>query len=74
MQSLLVYSAQRSLHIDVCEYACENELLNANKIFDIVFLDYQMPGQNGPEAARELRRRNFACSIVFVTSDPQFVF
>lgn len=71
---LFAYKAARRLHIDVYLYASGEALLASGKAFDMVFLDYQMPGMDGMEVARALRRRNLTCSIVFVTSYPQFVF
>lgn len=67
------YKAEHRLHIDVYEYATGGALLASDKSFDIIFLDYQMPGLDGMEVARALRRRNVTCSIVFVTSYPQFI-
>ena len=40
----------------------------------MIFLDYQMPGLDGMEVARQLRSKNCMCSIVFVTSYPSFVY
>lgn len=71
---LFAYKAERRLHIDVYLYDSGEALLADRKAFDMVFLDYQMPGIDGMEAARELRRRNLTCSIVFVTSYPEFVY
>lgn len=68
------YKAERRLHIDVYEYSTGEALLNSSKAFDIVFLDYQMPGIDGMSVARELRRRNTTCAIIFITSYPHFVF
>lgn len=67
------YAVGRRLQLDICEFSRAEELLDAKKRFDMVFLDYQMPGINGMDAARALRARNLSCSIVFVTSYPQFV-
>ena len=44
-----------------CHVACFSsgeEFLNAAKAFDIVFLDIQMDGMNGIEAAKETREMN----------------
>ncbi len=71
---ILDYKTNRRLHIDIYEYAAGEALLLEKKMFDIVFLDYQMPGMDGMEVARVLRSRNITCSIVFVTSYPHFVY
>ena len=71
---LFAYKAERRLHIDVYQYPNGEALLSDNKVFDIVFLDQQMPGLNGMQVARTLRSRNITCSIVFVTSYPDFVY
>lgn len=70
---LLDYKTKHRLHIDIYEFATGEALLNSGKSFDMIFLDYQMPGLDGMAVARTLRRRNVACSIVFVTSYPQFI-
>lgn len=71
---LYTYQAELRLQIDICQYHNGNELLSAKKKFDIVFLDYQMPGLNGMQVARTLRNKNITCRIVFVTSYPDFVY
>ena len=40
--------------------------------FDILFLDVLMPGQNGMEAAKELRQMDENVKIIFMTSSPEF--
>lgn len=68
------YKAERRLHMDVYTYESGEALLADARSFDMIFLDYQMPGLDGMEVARQLRRRNHMCSIVFVTAYPSFVF
>lgn len=70
---LTQYSVEHRLQLDICEFDCAEALLSEKKRFDLLFLDYQMPGLNGMDAARALRARNLCCSIVFVTGYPQFV-
>lgn len=53
-------------------YATGEELLESGKRFDIVFLDIQMEGMNGIEAARSLREKNANLGVedtvlVFIT-------
>lgn len=40
--------------------------------FDILFLDILMPGQNGMEAAAEIRSSNSEVKIIFLTSSAEF--
>lgn len=40
--------------------------------FDILFLDILMPGQNGMEAAAEIRGSNSEVKIIFLTSSAEF--
>ena len=60
-------------------YATGEELLASGKRFDIVFLDIQMEGMNGIEAARNLREKNANLGVedtvlVFVTGIKDYVF
>lgn len=52
------------------------ELLNAaeNEPFTLYLLDVMMPGTDGLEAAREIRARDNAADIVFLTSSPGFAY
>ena len=40
--------------------------------FDILFLDILMPGENGIEAAEEIRNYDSNVKIIFLTSSPEF--
>lgn len=60
-------------------YDTGEELLASGKRFDIVFLDIQMDGMNGIEAARELREKNANLGVedtvlVFITGIKDYVF
>ena len=44
-----------------------------DRSFDVLFLDIQMPGENGIVLARRLRLEDERLSIVFVTGLPQFM-
>ncbi|QQK06924.1 LytR/AlgR family response regulator transcription factor [Miniphocaeibacter halophilus] len=41
---------------------------------DLVFLDIEMPGPDGMEVAKKLRKRSSILQIVFITSYPDYVF
>jgi len=49
-------------------------LLMANDLFDILFLDIQMPGRDGMQAAKELRARGADTAIIFITAVEEYVF
>ena len=55
-------------------YSTGEELLASGKRFDIVFLDIQMEGMNGIEAARSLREKQGDTVLVFVTGIRDYVF
>lgn len=74
MSAITAYKTSRRLHMDIYEYATGEALLAGKRRYDLVFLDYQMPGIDGMEAARMLRNRNVTCSIVFVTNYPHFIY
>ena len=60
-----------------CHVACFSsgeEFLNAAKAFDIVFLDIQMDGMNGIEAAKETRENNADTVLIFITGIKEYVF
>ncbi|MCM1499401.1 MAG: LytTR family DNA-binding domain-containing protein [Clostridium sp.] len=61
---------------DCCleSYAAGEELLAAGKRFDIVFLDIQMDGMDGIEAARKLRAGQDGIVLIFVTGNREYVF
>lgn len=55
-------------------YATGEELLASGGQFDIVFLDIQMDGMNGIEAARSLRERQEEIVLIFITGIKEYVF
>ena len=59
---------------DLLLYQSGEELLLSDKEPDILLLDIQMPGKNGMETAKALRRKNKKVIIIFVTALDDFVF
>ena len=60
-----------------CNVACFSsgeELLTAAKPFEIIFLDIQMDGMNGIEAAKEVREKNAGTILIFITGIKEYVF
>lgn len=73
--SLLDQMDGRFGKLSVRPYSNALDLLHdaqAARDFDVVIFDIMMPGLSGIDAARELRARNDAVSIVFLTSTPEF--
>lgn len=62
------YMKNHFIQYDIDTYSSPKEILETNKIYDLVFLDIQMPEINGLEIAHELKRRNSKVVIFFVTA------
>ena len=69
---LVTYKTERKIQIDIYEFENGKDFLECNLIFDIVFMDYQMPDLDGLETAKLLRLKNSLCRIVFITSYSDF--
>ena len=59
---------------NISDFATGEELLAAGSDFDIIFLDIQLEGMSGIEAARNLRRRKVDAVLVFITGIKEYVF
>lgn len=59
---------------DIIQFEDGKTLVEYGGSFDILFLDIQMEGISGMEAARELRRRGCRATIIFVTAIEEYVF
>lgn len=70
---LINYKHKMRMHLDIVEFSSGSDLLKCNLNFDVIFLDYQMPGLDGLNTAKVLRTRNNICSIIFITSFPEFM-
>ena len=69
------YRTLRGVQLELAPYTKPVELLadiEAGVHFDVLFLDVLMPGINGINAAREIRRYDTAVQIIFVTSSSEF--
>ena len=72
-KELILYKQETRVSMDIYEYAEGMSFLADKRPFDIVFMDYQMPGINGLDVARTIRATNTICSIIFITSYKHFV-
>ncbi len=59
---------------DLIRYQSGEELLLDDRRPDILLLDIQMPGRNGMETARQLRRDSREMVIIFVSALEEYVF
>lgn len=72
-KEIYLYSSKYNLDTVVEIFYNGKSLLNDLR-FDIIFLDYQMPDLNGLQTAKELRKINQQCTIIFLTSFPEIVY
>ena len=65
-------TSKEDVEFDV--YSNASDLLDSvlKKEYDVLILDILMPGLNGIEAAREIRRYDETVEIIFLTSSPEF--
>ncbi len=62
--------SRRNVHVDIFEYENGETFLTAAKEcpFTVVFLDIYMNGSNGIDTAKELRRSDTDCLLIFTTT------
>ena len=70
---ILEHAKENRLTVDIDEFESGEELLNSEKNYDIIVLDYQLGSTDGLTVARELRKRNVLSCIIFLTSYPHFM-
>lgn len=68
----LILRQKNDCHIQI--FATGQEFLDAKEQFDLIFMDIQMNGVNGIEAARIFRKENEEAVLVFVTGLKEYVF
>lgn len=64
---------EQSEQCEISEYISGEELLNSSLEFDMIFLDIEMTGIDGINAAFTLRERGFDGMIIFLTSHTEFM-
>ena len=65
---------KRNPDFDISGFATGEGLLAAGKKFDMIFLDIQMEGMGGIEAARALRQSGVDVVVIFITGIREYVF
>lgn len=66
------YAEERAEPFEVTRFAAAIDFEMAHRCFDLVFMDIQMPGINGMEAAQLLRAYDEETPIIFVTNLAQY--
>lgn len=68
------WSEQSRIPVEIITFDNGDTLIekNASVRMDIIFLDILMPMLNGMDTAKELRQRDSAVRIIFLTSSPEF--
>lgn len=68
------YMKENGINYQINCFTNGKKILEANKIFDIIFLDIQMEELDGMETARQLRESGFGGIIIFITILKENVF
>jgi len=62
----------KNIPFSIDYYTNGYDFLESKDVYQVVFLDIEMPGINGMETAIKLRENNLDCLIVFVTNMSQY--
>lgn len=69
LKTLNEYFKDKSYSFDVNVFTSGSEIVNSNDFnYDIFFLDILMPGLNGMEVAKLIRKSNESTQLIFVTN------
>lgn len=67
------YRRERNEALSACSFLSSVEFLERYHCeFDVIFLDIEMPGEDGLNVAREIRKRDASVAILFVTNMIQY--
>lgn len=67
------FQTEHDIRIDITVFFASFDFLEKYRgTYDVIFLDIEMPGSNGMEVAREIRTKDEAVGIIFVTSMAQY--
>ncbi len=72
-EQIISYLLKYNNKFNIFEYYNGYDLLESEKIFDIIFLDIEMDNINGMIVAEKLRERGVSSIIIFLTSHHEYV-
>lgn len=67
-KNLRTYYDDKSIPLNILQFASGEELLKSTLLFDLIFLDVEMKELNGIDTGSELKRRNPYSIIIVITS------
>ncbi len=74
-QKIQKYYFSTSIEFSISTFRSGDDLLKYDiSRIDVLFLDVDMPGRNGMETAKEIRKQNKEMLIIFMTAYSEFVF
>ena len=65
---------KKQIDCEIDTYRTGEDLLKADSVYDIIFLDIQMDGMNGIDTARALRQKADNTVLIFITGVKEYVF
>ena len=66
------YTAENGVSFDVSDYGSGEAFLADERSFDMILMDIELPGRDGMETVRELRKRDRDVIVIFATNMAQF--
>lgn len=70
---ILSYAKKNNFSVRVEKFSAAESFLNSDtSLYDIIFMDIELPGMNGMQASFELRKENKDSILIFVTNMASF--
>lgn len=68
------YLKRKNLAATVTIFHSGEELLYSGQLFHLILMDISLPGKNGMETARQLRKNGVLSPIIFITAYQEYVY